>query len=159
MPPSAKESSSAKALAASLSSSSFSLYLVVALGLFLLFGLYYWYFILPKSARAQQPQLRPAHSIGPQRRERAGGVPDTTHREAAAEATARVASVPPEKALTTMYVPKEVGHRSGMQRVFLTNKGLRVYETNEHGWPMPTISSAPSAGPVPPQVGLGARAS
>lgn len=36
-----------------------------------------------------------------------------------------------------MYKPAEVGHRSGRQKLFLTSKGLRSYETNEFGFPMP----------------------
>ena len=29
-----------------------------------------------------------------------------------------------------MYVPKDVGHRTGQERVFMTSKGLRSYEVS-----------------------------
>jgi hypothetical protein len=38
-----------------------------------------------------------------------------------------------------MYKPTDVGHRTGHKRVFISSKGLRVYDTNEHGWPMPPL--------------------
>jgi len=38
--------------------------------------------------------------------------------------------------LQPMYVPRDIGHRTGHKRVFITNKGLKVYDTNEFGWPM-----------------------
>jgi predicted lipid-binding transport protein (Tim44 family) len=41
----------------------------------------------------------------------------------------------------TMYIPKEIGTRTGQKKVFQTNRGLRLYETNEHGFPMPAPKS------------------
>lgn len=41
------------------------------------------------------------------------------------------------KTLKAMYTPQSVGVRTGNKRLFKTNKGLRVYDTNEKGWPMP----------------------
>ena len=35
------------------------------------------------------------------------------------------------------YQPKESGHRTGQSRLFLTNKGLRSYEVNSEGYPVP----------------------
>lgn len=133
---STKAAAAASSSSSSSSSSSASVYLLVAIGLMVLFGLYYWFKVRPGLSGAKKHQISRKDVLG---------VPDTAHRAApppaAAAATAATSSfpavVPPEKALTTMYVPKEVGHRTGHQRVFITNKGLRVYETNEHGWPMP----------------------
>lgn len=122
------------------------LYGMLVVGLFLLFGLYYWFQLRPGWSAKKKHQISRRDVLG---------VPDTSHRPAANVAAAPLAAtahavVPPEKALATMYVPKEVGHRTGQQRVFITNKGLRVYETNEHGWPMPPVkaglnSQTPSA--------------
>jgi len=42
---------------------------------------------------------------------------------------------PPE--VKSLYVPQEVGHRTGKQRLFNSSKGLRLYEVNEFGAPMP----------------------
>jgi hypothetical protein len=36
-----------------------------------------------------------------------------------------------------MYKPVEVGHRTGREKLFMTSKGLRSYETNEFNFPMP----------------------
>jgi len=37
----------------------------------------------------------------------------------------------------SMYIPKEIGHRTTTERVFLTNKGLRVLPVNTDGLPLP----------------------
>lgn len=37
----------------------------------------------------------------------------------------------------SMYIPKEIGHRTNTERVFLTNKGLRTMTVNSDGLPMP----------------------
>jgi hypothetical protein len=41
------------------------------------------------------------------------------------------------KKMQALYRPKEIGHRTGQTRVFVTNKGLRKYEVNEFNFPMP----------------------
>jgi hypothetical protein len=41
------------------------------------------------------------------------------------------------KKMQALYRPKEIGHRTGQTRVFITNKGLRKYEVNEFNYPMP----------------------
>lgn len=41
------------------------------------------------------------------------------------------------KTLKAMYTPQPVGVPTGHKRLFQTNKGLRVYDTNEKGWPLP----------------------
>lgn len=43
-----------------------------------------------------------------------------------------------------MYKPADVGHRTGHKRVFISSKGLKVYDTNEHGWPMPPLKAEAS---------------
>ena len=35
------------------------------------------------------------------------------------------------------YQPRDFGHRTGVYRVFNTNKGLRTYEINSEGYPLP----------------------
>jgi len=116
-------------------SSSVALYLGIVVLLFVVFGCYYWFKVRGGLVAKKKHQISRRDVLG---------VPDTQHRPAVAEPAPRVvgATVPPEKALTTMYVPKEVGHRTGQARVFITNKGLRVYETNEHGCPMPVPQSS-----------------
>lgn len=47
-------------------------------------------------------------------------------------------------AVQALYVPKRVGHRTGKLRVFPTNKGLRVYDTNEWGAPVPDTPQSSS---------------
>lgn len=42
-----------------------------------------------------------------------------------------------KKFMKPMYKPQEVGHRTGRFKVFQTNKGVRTYEVNELGFPMP----------------------
>lgn len=113
---------------------SVALYVGLVLLLLVLFGGYYWFQVRGGLAAKKKHQIS----------RRDLGVPNTQHRPAAdpvgaatAAAPPPTVALPPEKALATMYVPKEVGHRTGQARVFITNKGLRVYETNEHGWPMP----------------------
>lgn len=49
-----------------------------------------------------------------------------------------------KKVAKALYKPQEVGVRTGRKRVFMTNKGLRVYEVNEKNWPMPQRTSSPS---------------
>lgn len=44
------------------------------------------------------------------------------------------------KTLKAMYTPQPVGVPTGHKRLFKTNKGLRVYDTNEKGWPLPKTS-------------------
>jgi hypothetical protein len=39
--------------------------------------------------------------------------------------------------MSSLYIPKRIGHPSGKKRVFCTSKGLRVYEVNERGTPLP----------------------
>jgi nitric oxide reductase large subunit len=43
--------------------------------------------------------------------------------------------------VTTMYKPVNVGDRTGEKRVFITNKGLRVYDVNSAGLPLPPQKS------------------
>ena len=38
-----------------------------------------------------------------------------------------------EYTVKSMYIPKEFGTRTGQKRVFLTNKGLRVFDVNTEG--------------------------
>lgn len=85
-------------------------YFAIAVGVFLLFAIYY--FIKSRTSTA------PRHK----------GVSKK-------ELDIRPDDV--EKRVTAMYVPKDVGHRTGRKKVFITNKGLRVYETNEQGLPLP----------------------
>lgn len=42
-----------------------------------------------------------------------------------------------KQVMTKYYKPKLVGHSTGKKRVFVTNKGLRVYDVNEFGMPLP----------------------
>ena len=135
-----KRTSSKSSSSSSSSSSLVSVYFIVVVALFVLFGLYYWFKVRSASNQKRKSQISRKDVLG---------IPDTTHRETVETVTVvpgdRTTVVPPEKALTTMYVPKDVGHRTGYQRVFITNKGLRVYETNEHGWPMPAGQTAQTA--------------
>jgi len=48
---------------------------------------------------------------------------------------------PVANAVKPLYKPQDIGHRTGNKRVFITNKGLRTYDTNEKGLPMPTAQS------------------
>ena len=38
--------------------------------------------------------------------------------------------------MKSLYKPKPVGHLTGEKRVFMTNKGIRVFPVNEQGWPV-----------------------
>ncbi len=42
------------------------------------------------------------------------------------------------EAVQAMYQPVEFGTRTGKQQVFRTSKGLRSYDVNEMGMPLPT---------------------
>ncbi len=101
--------------------SNVSVYFLTVVVIFSIFGLYYLIRIRPGLMAKRKPSVRPPPSAG---------VPDTAHRE-----PKKVQA--PEKALSTMYVPTEVGHPVGRERVFLTNKGLRTYPVNEYGFPLP----------------------
>lgn len=41
------------------------------------------------------------------------------------------------KKINPHYKPEEVGRRTGIFRVFNTNKGLKTYEINGEGYPLP----------------------
>lgn len=45
--------------------------------------------------------------------------------------------VPQGPQVRNMYVPQEKGVRTGKKKVFMTNKGPRLYEVNEMGQPLP----------------------
>ena len=45
----------------------------------------------------------------------------------------------PDRPRDALYIPQEIGHRSGTRRVFNTSKGLRVFETNYQDFPMPKV--------------------
>lgn len=123
------------AVASSTASSPVYVFLLANVALFLCFGLYYWF------------RLR---SSGPPSAISKRLIPNTKSRTPAAP----VAPPPPpsdvpdvvEKRIKPMYIPREVGHRTGQKRVFVTNKGLRAYEVNEHGWPLPPVTAV-AAGP------------
>ena len=45
---------------------------------------------------------------------------------------------------STLYVPKEVGHRTTNRRIFSTNKGLRAYSVNTSNFPLPGPKTVPN---------------
>jgi hypothetical protein len=45
----------------------------------------------------------------------------------------------PDRPREALYIPKDIGHRTGTRRVFNTSKGLRVFETNYQNFPMPPL--------------------
>ena len=104
--------------------------LVVSIVLMILFVLYYWFFVYSTKSTSRSSRIL-KNDVLP---------PNTKHRPEVVVNDKGSASSPQTlPGLKPMYAPKEVGHRSGQERVFITNKGLRVYETNEQGWPMPNI--------------------
>ncbi len=50
----------------------------------------------------------------------------------------KMAPVPEVKRL---YKPQLVGHSTGVRKVFQTNKGLRIFEVNEYGMPLPRANA------------------
>lgn len=53
-----------------------------------------------------------------------------------------------KKFMKPMYKPQEVGHRTGHYKLFQTNKGVRRYEVNELGFPMPPLGPLGPKGPL-----------
>lgn len=96
------------------SGDSYELYFAIVVGVFALFAIYY--FIKLRTVTS------PRHKGVSRKDLEAGSKPAV------------------EKKITAMYVPKDVGHRTGHKKVFITNKGLRVYETNEQGLPVPSLT-------------------
>lgn len=49
-----------------------------------------------------------------------------------------------QKDAHTLYVPQYDPHPSGVHRVFITNKGIRVFDTNEYGIPISRSRALPA---------------
>lgn len=86
-------------------------YILIAFGAFLVFSAYYWF------------QWQKTTVVVAKKKKGTDVVPSEQD--------------PVTRRISRMYVPTETGHRTGTRRVFVTNKGLRVYETNEQGLPLP----------------------
>ena len=77
----------------------------------ILVGVGFWFVILRK-----QTEKSPKHGVGM----------NTKHK-----------STEEVEAIQALYVPQEIGQRTGQKRIFSTSKGLRAMDVNQYGLPMP----------------------
>jgi Na+-translocating ferredoxin:NAD+ oxidoreductase RnfG subunit len=110
-----------------------SLVILVVLCCVLIVGVYWYLKLRVKSVKAEKPQLVQQPVVPPPK------VNDLENTKSRTVESIQpiIESKPHQIVVKPMYVPVETGVRTGEKHVFMTSKGLRVYEVNEFGFPLP----------------------